>query len=189
MSARHSCQHRRHLELFCLTILLPVAPLLTGCNSTARLEVVSGFDADRYLGVWYEAARYPHGFEKNLSSVSAEYSRNDDGTIKVVNRGFNDKTQEWKEIEGVAKLKGDADRGWLKVSFFKPFYASYKIVHLDVDYTEAIVAGPTFGYCWILVRDPALPATRLDALVAKATALGFEKDKLLLVDQSKQKPQ
>lgn len=178
------------MKLFCLKIILPVLSLLVlaSCKSTAKLAVVSEFDADRYLGVWYEVARYPHGFEKGLSSVSAEYSRNDDGTIKVLNRGFDGKKQAWENIEGVAKMEGAPDRGWLKVSFFKPFYASYKIVHLDEHYTKAIVTGPTYGYFWILVRDPAIPKEELDELVAKACNLGFEPGKMILVDQSQNMP-
>ena len=115
---------------YCLCL---VAVLFAGCNSTSNLKVVSDFEPDRYLGVWYEAARLPHGFEKNLSSVSAEYTRNEKGTIRVVNRGHNDVTGKWSTAKGVAKLKGDPEEGWFKVSFFKPFYASYKIVHLDAE--------------------------------------------------------
>jgi apolipoprotein D and lipocalin family protein len=169
-------------------MILVAGLLISGCRSTSRLEVVSDFEVDQYLGVWYEAARMPHRFEKDLSSVSAKYSFNEDGTIKVINRGFNDKKLAWEEIEGVAKFKADTDQGWLKVSFFKPFYASYKIIHLDSTYTQAIVTGPSYGYLWILVRDPALPKTDIEALVAKAAAFGFETEKLILVDQTKNLP-
>jgi apolipoprotein D and lipocalin family protein len=158
---------------------------LAGCKSTSNLEVVENFDIDRYTGVWYEAARLPHRFEKGMSSVSATYSRNDDGTIKVMNRGFKDSSQQWENIEGVAKFKGKRDRGWLKVSFFKPFYASYKIIHLDADYTQAIVTGPTYGYLWILVRDPNLPKAQLEELVTKVRNFGFDTGELIMVDQSK----
>lgn len=157
--------------------------LMSGCRSTSKLEVVSNFEIERYLGVWYEAVRMPHGFEKNLSSVSANYSLNKDGTVKVLNRGFNDKKQQWEEIEGVAKFKADQGQGWLKVSFFKPFYASYKVIYLNEDYTRAIVTGPSFGYLWILVRDPALPKTEIELLVSKAGKFGFDTGKLLLIDQ------
>jgi apolipoprotein D and lipocalin family protein len=165
-----------------LALLMLLA--LTGCRSTSSLDVVSGFDAGRYLGVWYEAARYDHRFEKGLVSVTATYTMNEDGTIQVVNRGYDPEKGSWKESKGVAKMKGDGDRGWLKVSFFRPFYASYKIIYLDEDYTRAIVTGPTFGYLWILVRDPDIPASDLQELVAEAGRLGFDTDKLIYVDQS-----
>lgn len=166
-----------------LSLLLLVA--VAGCKSTSGIKVVDDFDGKRYLGVWYEAARYPHRFEKGLSSVSATYSENKDGTIKVLNRGYNDSKQEWKDIEGVATYKHGRDQGWLKVSFFKPFYASYKVAYLDENYSKAIVTGPTYGYLWILVRDPKLPKSELDALIEKVNALGFDPGKLIMVDQSR----
>ena len=159
--------------------------LLAGCRSTSKLEVVSGFNQDRYLGTWYEAVRYDHGFERDMSNVSATYSLNDDGTIRVLNRGYKENTEVWDEIEGVAKPKKDKDIGWLKVSFFKPFYASYKVIYLDSGYTEAIVASSTYSYLWILVRDPALPNEKLIALVDRAEELGFDRGKMIFVDQGK----
>jgi apolipoprotein D and lipocalin family protein len=176
------------MKLLWLFIIIPAYMLMTGCRSTSKLEVVSNFEIERYLGVWYEAARLPHGFEKNLSSVSATYSFNEDATIKVLNRGFNDKKLEWEEIEGVAKFKSADDQGWLKVSFFKPFYASYKVIYLNEDYTQAIITGPSYGYLWILVREPALPKTEVERLITKAAAFGFETEKLILVDQTRNLP-
>jgi apolipoprotein D and lipocalin family protein len=159
--------------------------VLAGCKTTSNLEVVTAFDSSRYLGTWYEVVRYPHRFEDGLDSVSATYSRNDDDSIKVVNRGYNAKSQQWEEIEGVARLKGREDEGWLKVSFFRPFYASYKIIHLDCEYQTAIVTGPTYNYLWILVRDPALPQQQIDGLVRRAEAFGFDRSKMIQVAQTK----
>jgi apolipoprotein D and lipocalin family protein len=168
---------------YCITVCCLL--LLAGCKSTSHLKVVGDFDADRYTGVWFEAARLPHRFENGMSSVSATYSWNADGTIKVVNRGFKDNDKAWEQIEGVAKFKDQKDKGWLKVSFFKPFYASYKIIYLDEDYTKAIVTGPTYGYLWILARDPNLSNEHLDELVSMAGDLGFDTAKLIIVDQSR----
>jgi apolipoprotein D and lipocalin family protein len=137
------------------------------------------------MGTWYEVIRYPHRFEKGMSSVSATYTLNADGTIKVVNRGYMDHEKSWESIEGVAKLKGNASDGWLKVSFFKPFYASYKIIYLDDNYTQAIVTGPSYGYLWILVRDPDLEQSELERLIEKAEAKGFDKNRMLKIEQSK----
>jgi len=171
-----------------VSLVICTAALLSGCRSTSELEVVEKFDIDRYLGVWYEAARYPHRFEKGLTSVTAEYTRNPNGTIRVVNRGFDSEANEWEQANAVAKFKGSSEEGWLKVSFFKPFYASYKIIYLNEAYTEAIVTGPTYGYLWILVRDPRLPKHNLDELIDKAAGFGFDPGKLIVVDQSKNWP-
>lgn len=159
--------------------------VLAGCKSTKDLAVVSDFSPERYMGVWYEAARYPHRFEKGMSSVSATYTLNEDGTVKVLNRGFLDEEAKWEEIEGVARPKGRSDIGWLKVSFFKPFYASYKIVYLDDDYSRAIIAGPTYGYLWILSRSPNLPDNELETLIQRTEQMGYERKKIIVVDQSK----
>ncbi len=167
-----------------LQILLLAALLLSGCRTTSGLEVVTGFDVDRYLGTWYEAARFPHRFERHLTSVTAAYTHNDDGTIKVVNRGYNVSTGEWEQAVGTARFKGDPDTGWLKVSFFKPFYASYKILYLDEQYTEAIVTGPTYNYLWILVRDPKIPETELQRLVDVAAGFGFDTNRLEIIEHT-----
>ena len=158
--------------------------LISGCRSTRDLSVVSGFDVNRYLGTWYEAARFPHRFDEGLSAVMANYSLNEEGTIKVINRGFHAEEKRWKQAEGVAKFRNDPAEGWLKVSFFGPFYAAYKIIYLDKDYTEAIVAGPSYDYLWILVREPDFPAKELDRLIRNAAELGFDTNRLEIIDQS-----
>jgi len=167
-----------------VSLLLLTTGFLNGCRTTSKLEVVRDFEIERYAGLWYEAARYPHRFEEGLTSVTAEYSLNENGTIKVVNRGYNPSTSAWEQADGVAKFKNDPTRGWLKVSFFGPFYASYKILHLDDEYTEAIITGPTYDYLWILVRDPALSEARLDKLVSKAVSFGFETNQMIFVEHS-----
>jgi len=167
-----------------LHALILAALLSTGCRSTSDLRVVSGFEIDQYLGTWYEAARLPHRFEKDLTAVTAQYSRNPDGTIKVVNRGYNPGTRQWKDIQGVARWKSEPTEGWLKVSFFKPFYASYKILYLDEGYTRAIVTGPNYNYLWILVRDPALPKPELEQLISKAGEFGFDTARLQIIEHS-----
>lgn len=167
------------IHFFLISLLL-----VTGCRSTSHLKVVDNFDIKRYLGTWYEAARYPHRFEKGLTQVTAQYTQNPNGTIKVVNRGFNASSKEWKEAVGEARFKDDPTEGWLKVSFFKPFYASYKILYLDDQYSQAIITGPTYNYLWILVRDREIPDNDLTQLINRTHQLGFETNKLEIIDQS-----
>lgn len=165
-----------------LLYLLFIPFLLSGCASTSDLSAVSDFDLERYLGTWYEAVRYDHGFERGMSAVSAAYSMNRDGTIKVVNRGYGNGA--WNEAVGVAKPKNEISQGWLMVSFFKPFYGSYKIVYLDPEYTQAIVTSSTRRYLWILTRSPVLPEAELEQLIVRAEGFGFDRNKMILVDQA-----
>jgi apolipoprotein D and lipocalin family protein len=171
-----------------MKVLIPLLALafgVAGCKATSDLSVVQNFDSERYLGTWYEVARNDHRFERNMTDVSAAYSRNPDGTIKVINRGYKENQQAWKTIEGVAKFKNRRDEGWLKVSFFGPFYGAYKILHLDENYTEAIVTSSSYRYLWILTRAPDVPEQDLERLLTRAEGFGFERSKIRVVDQSR----
>jgi apolipoprotein D and lipocalin family protein len=143
---------------------------------------ITGLELQRYLGTWYEIARLDHRFERGLSRVTAEYSLNEDGTIKVVNRGYNAQANEWDIAEGTAKFRGDETVGSLKVSFFGPFYGGYHIIDLDDDYQYAMVAGPSRNYLWILARDPNLDETTYQRLVEKAAELDFPAQNLIQVE-------
>ncbi|MGR8934020.1 MAG: lipocalin family protein [Gammaproteobacteria bacterium] len=159
--------------------------LLPGCTSIPDgVTAVSGFEADRYLGKWYEIARLEHSFERGLEQVSAEYSKRDDGGIRVLNRGYNPQTREWKRAEGKAYFIGDPSVGRLRVSFFGPFYSSYNIIDLDADaYQYAVVCGPDRSYLWILSRTPQMDAELQQRLRDKAKSWGFAVDGLISVRQ------
>jgi apolipoprotein D and lipocalin family protein len=164
--------------------LLALLVLLGGCVALPdNIEPVTGFQADRYLGRWYEIARLDHSFERGLSRVTAQYARRDDGGIEVVNRGWSDSEKAWQESRGKAYFVEGPDVGHLKVSFFGPFYGAYGIFVLDADYRFAMVSGPDKSYLWLLSRTPTLDARTRDRLVANAAALGFPTDKLIFVDQ------
>lgn len=147
------------------------------------IQPVKGFKLDRYLGTWYEVARLDHSFERGLTQVSAEYSLRNDGGVRVLNRGYSPEKREWRQAEGKAYFVESPDTGYLKVSFFGPFYGSYIILDLDQEgYTWSLVCGPDRSYLWILARTPDLPAPQRDAIVAKAKQLGFETSQLIYVD-------
>jgi apolipoprotein D and lipocalin family protein len=147
------------------------------------MTAVQGFDLQRYLGTWYEVARLDHGFERGLTHVTAEYSLRDDGSIKVVNRGFNLKHGQWEESEGKAYPIESPDIGRLKVSFFGPFYGSYNIIELDEkNYSYSMITGPSRNFLWILSRTKDLDPMVMQRLVEKAKNLGFRLEKLILVD-------
>jgi apolipoprotein D and lipocalin family protein len=158
------------------------ALLLAGClGAPEGIEPVRGFEAERYMGRWYEIARLDHSFERGLEQVTATYALNEDGTVAVLNKGYDPAKAEWNEAEGKAKFVGAPDVGALKVSFFGPFYGAYNVIELDPDYRHALVVGPNRSYLWILARSPSLPAAELERLVAKAKSLGFDTSTLIRV--------
>ena len=158
-----------------------------GCMGPPEgIEPVDDFDIDRYLGTWYEIARLDHRFERGMSNVSARYERRSDGAIRVVNRGFKEKSGAWESIEGKAHPAAEAGTGSLKVSFFGPFYGGYHVIALDREsYRYAMVAGPSRSYLWILAREPSLPKQTLDRLLAKARDLGFATEELIFVSHDR----
>lgn len=167
-----------------LAALLLTLPLLTACVQIPDgITPVSNFELERYLGRWYEIARLDHGFERNLQQVTAEYSMRADGGVRVLNRGYNTKTQEWDDAEGRACFVEDEHTGFLKVSFFGPFFGSYVVTELEQEnYEYALISGPNRSYLWILARTPQLPKDTLDALISRARSLGFATDALILVN-------
>jgi len=175
---------RHNFRPAALLILLP-ALLLGGCLGMPEgVQPVRGFELERYLGTWYEVARLDHSFERGLSRVTAEYSLRDDGGVRVVNRGYSADDGEWREAVGKAYFVEDADLGYLKVSFFGPFYGSYVVFELDREgYEYAFISGPDTSYLWLLARTPAVNVALLQRFMEKAQALGFATDELILVDQ------
>ena len=162
---------------------------LSGCSTAppAGMDPVTPFDLTRYEGKWYELARLDHSFERGLSDVSATYRAQPDGSIEVVNRGYDSERKGWQEATGKALFVDDPNRGSLKVSFFGPFYGGYHVVALDQqNYRWAMVVGPNRDYLWILARDKRIAANVRDRLLSQARRLGLEVDKLIWVDQARQ---
>lgn len=169
-------------QLLCLALLAGLA----GCAGSLPPGAVpvENFNLDRYLGDWYEIARLDHSFERGLSRATANYSINKDGSVRVVNRGYQEDKKKWKEAVGKAKFVGDQSVGRLKVSFFGPFYGGYNIIDLDEAYSRVLICSNSTKYLWILAREPRLSQEVLTQLVEKARALNFPVDKLIYVDQS-----
>jgi len=154
------------------------------------IQPVQDFELSRYLGTWYEIARLDHSFERGLSRVTAEYTLEADGTVRVVNRGFAKEKGEWKTAYGKARFVDSSREGFLKVSFFGPFYGAYIIVELDRDaYQYALVSGPGRQYLWLLARDPHLSDDVVRKVIDRAKDLGFAVDQLIIVEhEAGQKP-
>ena len=160
---------------------LLAAAMLSGClGLPPSVEPVQGFDLNRYLGKWYEIARLDHSFEEGLDNVTAVYSLRDNGGVNVVNRGFLSKDNVYKEALGRAYFVNASDEGYLKVSFFRPFYASYVIFELDQDgYQYAFVSGPDTSFLWLLSRTPTVEQALLDHFIETSASLGFDTEELI----------
>jgi len=164
-------------------LLLFLCIILPGCMGIPEgISPVTNFHVNRYLGTWYEIARLDHSFERGLEKVTAHYSRREDGGLQVVNRGFDPKTQQWKQAIGKAYSLKDPLLGKLKVSFWGPFYGAYNIIDLDQkNYAYAVVCGPNTSYFWILSRKPQMPSALMSLLIERARESGFNTQELIHV--------
>lgn len=177
--------------LACLFILINLSGCSDPMSPLAEQTIVRSFDPAQYLGTWYEIARLDNRFEKGLEQVTANYTLQDDGSIKVVNRGFDPQKKDWSEAVGKAKFidpaNADGSRtGRLKVSFFGPFYGDYNILIVDKPYYNYALVSSGSEYLWILSRTPQLTYPIKQHLIAKAKELGFATEKLLFIRQANQ---
>lgn len=162
---------------------------LSGCHAaqdsntqTIDNSTVPVFDVRRFMGQWYEIARYEHRFEKGMTHVTATYSLQEDGSIKVKNEGY--KNGKHKEVEGRAKQPDSADPGKLKVSFFLWFYSDYYVLDIDPDYRYVLIGSSSDKYLWIMSRDKTLSKEKQAELLDKLRVRGYDTEKLLFVDQN-----
>ena len=112
--------------------------------------------------------------------MTAEYFLRDDGGVRVIHKGFSATENKWKEAEGKAYFVRDPQEGYLKVSFFGPFYGAYIVFELDKEaYQYTFVTSYDKSYLWLLARTPEVSDALLDRFVRRAAELGFETDKLI----------
>ena len=178
--------------MFAALVTAALVLAVAGCGSLsppAGISAVTPFDLARYEGRWYEAARLDHSFERGMTDVSSTYQRQADGSVRVVNRGFDAGKNAWRQAVGKALFTGDAQTASLKVSFFGPFYGGYHVAALDADYQWALVVGPDRGYCWILSRSKQLTPAVREQLVARVSALGIDTQALIWVTHERTDPQ
>lgn len=179
-----------------LTIFLIAITLLIINNSLAGAKtqevmidktVVKELDIQKYLGTWYEIARYDHGFERGLVGVTANYSFREDGKIKVLNSGYkNYLNGKFSEAVGKAKIPDPINEpAKLKVSFFLFFYGDYYVMELDKDYQWALIGSSSDNYLWILSRKPQIDEDLYNELLDKLHRRGYDISKLIKVEQKK----
>lgn len=165
-------------------LLACVVGLFAACDASTKVDnsTVKSVDLNRYLGSWYEIAKYDHYFERDLDYAMARYTLRDDGKIDVLNTGIKDGRA--KDAKGIAKTTDVP--GLLRVSFFGPFFGDYRIMMLDEDYQYVLVGGSTDKYLWILARTPQLDDATLSLILAEADQRGYDTSKLIWVKQSAQ---
>ena len=148
--------------------------------------VVKELDLNKYLGTWYEIARFDHSFERGLVGVTAQYSLREDGKIKVVNSGYkNTLDGKYSEAIGKAKIPNPEFPSKLKVSFFWIFYGDYFVMELDQDYQWAVIGSNSDKYLWILSRSPQMEDEIYNDLLNRLKKRSYDVSKLIKVEQKK----
>ena len=181
---REAFQKESMKILFISAAAILIALVSYGCKSPPKpFNGINGFDKSRYLGKWFEIARFDISFEKDLMNTTADYSVGKNGFLRVVNKGYNYKKMKWEQAIGKARFVGSDTVGELDVSFFGPFYGAYNVIALDKDYQYALIAGSSTKYMWILSRTKTIPAEVRREYIQIAKASGFETDKLIWVKQ------
>lgn len=181
----------RNKILFSLSLIAGgVATLLLSSCSTIpkNAKPIENFELARYLGSWYEIARFDFRFEKDLNNTMAQYSLDAKGNVKVVNSGYNYVKDKWTSAEGLAKFRGEENVAALKVSFFGPFYAGYNVIAIDDDYKYALVVGKNLEYLWILSREKTIPEDIKEKYLRIADAVGYDMSNLIWVEHDKKSP-
>jgi len=168
---------------YLLSITLTICSLLVLINDciAGKMQVVESVDLQRYLGKWYEIATIPQRFQIGCTCVTAEYTLNPNGTIKVINSCR--KEGKFKQIVGRAKVVPGTNNAKLRVSFFRPFWGDYWIVALDTDYNWVIVSNAKGSTCWILSRTPQMDEKLYADLVELCRIKGIDISLLLKTPQ------
>ena len=162
-------------------LLACVASLFSACDASTKVDnsTVKSVDLNRYVGSWYEIAKFDHSFERGIDYAMARYTLRDDGKFDVLNTGIKDGRA--KDAEGIAKTTDVA--GLLRVSFFGPFFGDYRIMMLDDNYQYVLVGGNNERYLWILSRTPELDEATKSLILAEADRRGYDTSKLIWVKQ------
>ena len=166
------------ITLACAMILFPFISCTKNRNYDS--SPVASLELTIFLGQWSEIARFDHSFDRDMDNVMAEYSLNDDGTVKVLNSGWKDGV--FKTAEGKAKCPDPKNApAHLKVSFFLFFYSDYNVMYLDENYEYALIGSESDKYLWILSRKPELTDDAKASILAEASRRGYDTDGLIWV--------
>lgn len=169
------------------TLIIATLLLTLGCTAGKKqhtMHPTKDINVEQFMGTWYEIARFPHKFERNLVGVTASYRLKKNGKVEVINRGYeNTLDGKPKKAKAFAKIPNPDETGRLKVYFFWPFGADYLVLDIDEDYTWALIGSSSPDYLWILSRTPQLPNDTYKKIVQKAKSIGYDVSKLETVKQ------
>ena len=177
---------KKQSKIISLIVVIGIIILFNSCASIPqKAKPVENFEVNRYLGTWYEVARFDFRFEKDLDNTSANYTLDKKGNVIVLNSGYNFVKKKWSKADGLAKFRGDKNIAALKVSFFGPFYSGYNVIALDENYQYALIAGKNLDYLWILSRTKELPAEIKTEYLKIAEEIGYDTSRLIWVKHDK----
>jgi len=169
------------------TLIIATIGITMGCTAGKKQQTMystKDINIEQFMGTWYEIARFPHRFERNLVGVTASYRLKKNGKVEVINKGFkNTLDGKQKKAKAFAKISNPEETGRLKVFFFWPFGADYLVLDIDEDYTWALIGSSSPDYLWILSRTPELPNDTYQKIVHKAKSIGYDVSKLETVKQ------
>lgn len=187
------------IAAFCvsLSVWIPLASAQTQSAEIlpAPLEAIASLDVPRYMGTWYEVAKYPNWFQKRcIANTSATYAIQPNGMLQVLNR-CQKEDGSMSEALGAAKQVGDASSPKLEVRFapawlsFLPFvWGNYWVIDLDSQYQLAAVSEPSRKYLWILSRSKTIEPTAYEALLQRLQQKGFNLDAIEISKQTTANP-
>lgn len=177
---------KKQSKIISLIVVIGIIILFNSCASIPqKAKPVENFEVNRYLGTWYEVARFDFRFEKDLDNTSANYTLDKKGNVIVLNSGYNFVKKKWSKADGLAKFRGDKNIAALKVSFFGPFYSGYNVIALDENYQYALIAGKSLDYLWILSRTIELPDEIKTEYLKIAEDIGYDTSRLIWVKHDK----
>ncbi len=177
---------KKQSKIISLIVVIGIIILFNSCASIPqKAKPVENFEVNRYLGTWYEVARFDFRFEKDLDNTSANYTLDKKGNVIVLNSGYNFVKKKWSKADGLAKFRGDKNIAALKVSFFGPFYSGYNVIALDENYQYALIAGKSLDYLWILSRTKELPDEIKTEYLKIAEDIGYDTSRLIWIKHDK----
>ena len=177
---------KKQSKIISLIVVIVIIILFNSCASIPqKAKPVENFEVNRYLGTWYEVARFDFRFEKDLDNTSANYTLDKKGNVIVMNSGYNFVKKKWSKADGLAKFRGDKNIAALKVSFFGPFYSGYNVIALDENYQYALIAGKSLDYLWILSRTKELPDEIKTEYLKIAEDIGYDTSRLIWIKHDK----